>query len=79
MWDRARRYRTVIWHSLYGVPCALLGLFDALRGVDLGPILNGYMPTEKVAAIGVAISLTSIFMHFFADTRMQSLRDDGEK
>lgn len=77
MWTHVKRYRTVIWHAAYGLPCALMALVDGLRMVDTGALLGPFLPYEQVAFAGAFISLVSVVMHFFADTRPQSFRDDG--
>ncbi len=73
MWEHIKRYRTVAFHALYGVPCALVALMDGLRGVDFSPFFSQH--TAAMIASGVAIG--AVVLHFFADTHFGSIRDDG--
>jgi hypothetical protein len=73
MWEHIKRYRTVAFHALYGLPCALVALLDGLRGVDFSPFFS--QPTAAMIASGVAIG--AVTLHFFADTHFGSIRDDG--
>lgn len=73
MWEHVKRYRTVAFHALYGVPCALVALMDGLRGVDFSP----FFTQQTAAMIGSAVAVCAVFMHFFADSHFGSVRDDG--
>lgn len=76
MWEPIKRYRSVVFHLAYGLPLAAITILDALKAVDLGPLLSPMMSPGGVAAVGTAIAVGSIVLHAFSDTYRGSFRDD---
>lgn len=78
MWDRdtLRGYRTLIFHSLYGVPAAVLMLLDITHEIDITPILERLgVGVADVPLYLSCIAAGSVVLRFMTATPMFH-RDD---
>lgn len=55
-------YRTVIFHSLYGVPAVLLAVLDVTREVDITPILARFMSIDDVPFVLAIIAAVAFYL-----------------
>lgn len=79
MWNRINKYRSMCFHASYGIPMAVLFLFDQLRVVDLSPLLGLWLTPPIVGAAGTTIAIVSVVLHSYADTRSGELGDVHEE
>jgi hypothetical protein len=76
VWEKLKAYRTVAFHAAYGLPLAVITALDAVKAVDLSPMLAPFMTPQGVAAVGSGIAVTAVVLHAFSDTYRGSLRDN---
>lgn len=55
-------YRTVIFHSLYGLPAAALAVLDVTREVDITPILARFMSIDDVPFVLAIIAAGAFYL-----------------
>lgn len=68
--ERLKGYRTVIFHSLYGVPAAIVMGLDEFKSIDIRPLLERYVKVEDVPYILVLIALGGIGLRIITTTAL---------
>jgi hypothetical protein len=63
-------WRTVIFHSAYGVPMAVIGVLDITKEVDVTPILSRFMNIDDVPFVLACIAIVSVGLRMVTSTRM---------
>lgn len=68
--ERLKGYRTVIFHSLYGVPAAIMVGLDEFKNVDVRPLLEHVFKPEDVPFYLVMIALGGIGLRIITTTAL---------
>lgn len=61
-------WRTIIFHSLYGLPAVLLLVLDQLHAIDLSPLLSLWLSPSVVGAIGTGIYVGAVVLRIITNT-----------
>jgi hypothetical protein len=76
MWERIKRYRTVLFHAAYGLPAAAAFAFDEFKSVDISPLLErAGVRLADIPLVLCLIAVGGVVLHVYADSRPGNLRD----
>lgn len=77
--ERLRGWRSVIFHSLYGVPAAVVTLLDMIGAIDITPILKTFISVDQVPLALALIATGGVFFRWLTTTRLGCRPDDESK
>ena len=67
---RIKGWKTVAFHSLYGVPMFILSILDVTKITDITPLLERFMKLSDVPLMLCIIAIVSYFLRKVTNTEI---------